>query len=61
MPASALAEHPDRQLGAYVLAGLTRKQLVTFVDMAAYLEQRNKVEGIEDLRPAKRSQQAVPA
>jgi Putative serine esterase (DUF676) len=48
----ALAEHPDRQLGAYVLAGLTRKHLATFVDMAAYLEQRGKVDGIDDLRPA---------
>jgi hypothetical protein len=46
-----LAEHPDRRLGAYVLAGLSRKQLAAFTDMAAYLEQRDRVEGIEDLQP----------
>lgn len=47
----ALAEHPDRRLGAYVLSGLSRKDLAAFIDMAAYLEQRTRVEGIEDLQP----------
>lgn len=46
-----IAEHPDLQLGEYVLAGWSRKQLAGFIDMAAYLEQRHRVEGIEDLQP----------
>lgn len=40
----------------YVLAGLTHKQVSTFRDMAAYLEQRDKIEGITDLRPASASE-----
>jgi pimeloyl-ACP methyl ester carboxylesterase len=47
----ALAEHPDRRLGAYVLAGLTRKELANYIDMTAYLEQRKRIEGIDDLQP----------
>ena len=34
-----------------MLAGLARRQLSAFLDVAAYLEQRKKIEGIEDLRP----------
>jgi pimeloyl-ACP methyl ester carboxylesterase len=48
----ALAEHPDRQLGAFVLAGMSRKQIASLTDIAAYLEQRGKIEGIDDLRPS---------
>ena len=47
----AWAEHPDRRLGAYVLSGLARKELASFIDMSAYLRQREHIEGIEDLRP----------
>lgn len=47
----ALAEHPDKLLGAFVLAGISRKQIAGFLDIAAYLAQRDKIEGIDDLRP----------
>jgi pimeloyl-ACP methyl ester carboxylesterase len=47
----ALAEHPDRRLGFYVLAGLTRRQLAGLIDISAYLEQRDHIEGIENLQP----------
>lgn len=47
----ALAEHPDRRLGAYVLSGLSRKELAALTDIIAYLEQRDRIEGIENLEP----------
>jgi hypothetical protein len=47
-----LAEHPDRKLGAYILAGMIQGELAAYADIAAYIEQRGKIEGIDDLRPA---------
>jgi hypothetical protein len=47
-----LAEHPDREMGAYMLSGMTQRQLAAYTDIAAYIEQRETIEGIEDLRPA---------
>jgi hypothetical protein len=47
-----LAEHPDRKMGAYMLSGMTQGELAAYTDIAAYIEQRGIIEGIEDLRPA---------
>jgi hypothetical protein len=46
----ALAEHPDRKMGAYMLSGITRGELAAYTDIAAYIEQRGTIEGIEDTR-----------
>jgi hypothetical protein len=39
-------------MGAYMLSGMTRGELAAYTDIAAYIEQRGTIEGIEDLRPA---------